>query len=548
MIRQLTSGIYSYLPLGLRCIRKVAQIVREEMDRAGAQEVLLPSIQPAELWKETGRWDEYGKELFRLVDRHNRPCCLGPTHEEVITDLVRREIRSYKQLPIILYQIQTKFRDEMRPRSGVLRGREFGMKDAYSFDADEEGAEISYRKMHDTYCRIFERCGLRFTVVEADSGPIGGSYSHEFIVLAPAGEDLVVKCGNCNYAANLEKAEVRAPEELNYIPEESLDEIKRISTPGKRTVDEIKSFLNVEPDHIIKTLLYETENGVVALLIRGDHEVNETKLKNYLGVRGLSLASNETIMEVTNSPKGFAGPVGLSRLSKGRKVSIIADHAIKYIRSAVTGGNEEDIHLINVNYPRDFSVDAFGDFRMVQKGDRCPKCGNELQFERGIEVGHIFKLGTKYSEAMKALFLDENGRARPFVMGCYGIGIERTVAAAIEQNHDEDGICFPLSIAPFHVLVLSINPENAQIQQVAEEIYQQLTQEGFEVLFDDRNERPGIKFKDADLIGIPYRINVGSKGLKKGLVEIWNRKTREFEEIGRDRVVERMKEILHDKV
>jgi prolyl-tRNA synthetase len=548
MIRQLTAGVYSYLPLGLRSVRKVAQIVREEMDRAGAIELFLPAMQPAELWKESGRWNEYGKELFRFQDRHSRQCCLGPTHEEVITDLVRHEIRSYRQLPINLYQIQTKFRDEIRPRFGVMRGREFGMKDAYSFDAGEEGAEASYRKMYDAYCRIFERCGLTFKVVEADSGPIGGSYSHEFMVMAASGEDLLVSCKQCDYAANVEKAEIMSPKEALHPDEGLLKELKKVSTPNMRTIEEVAAFLGVEAHQLIKTILYDTDQGPVALLVRGDHEVNEIKAKNHLGAQSLSLASDEMIEELTKSPKGFAGPVGLGGGPDGKKILVLADHAVREVINGVVGGNENDVHLANVNYPRDYGVDIFGDFRVVQEGDRCPRCGEHFSFDRGIEVGHVFKLGTKYSQAMGATYLDEKGEERMLVMGCYGIGIERTVAAAIEQNHDEDGIIFPNAIAPFSVLVLSINPEIAEVREASESVYRDLLEAGTEVLFDDRQDRPGIKFKDADLIGIPFRINVGAKSLKNGCVEVRNRMTKEIENIKKDDVVSRVRELLHDQI
>ena len=548
MIRQLTAGVYSYLPLGLKSTRKVAQIVREEMDRAGALEVFLPVVQPAELWKESGRWDHYGKELFRFTDRHDRQCCLGPTHEEVITDLVRREIRSYRQLPIILYQIQTKFRDEIRPRFGVMRGREFGMKDAYSIDAGEEGAEVSYRKMYDAYCKIFERCGLTFKVVEADSGPIGGSYSHEFMVLALSGEDLLASCSQCDYAANVEKAEIMPPKETLSPQEGLLKEIERVSTPNMRTIEDVTAFLKVGADRLIKTLLYDTDQGPVVLLVRGDHEVNEIKVKNGLGAQSLALAPDEMIEELTRSPKGFAGPVGLGGGKGGKKILVLADHVVREVINGVVGGNENDVHLVNVNYPRDYSVDRFGDFRKVQEGDCCPRCGESFSFERGIEVGHVFKLGTKYSKAMGASFLDEKGEEWPLVMGSYGIGIERTLAAAIEQHHDEDGICLPLAIAPFQVLVLAINPEIAEVKEASERLYCDLVDEGAEVLFDDRQERPGIKFKDADLIGIPIRINVGSKSLKQGCVEIRHRRTKEVEIIKRDAVISRVRELLNDQI
>jgi prolyl-tRNA synthetase len=511
MIRKLASGIYTFMPIGLKAIRRVENIVREEMNRSGAIEVLMPAVQPAEIWQESGRWDFYGKELLRFKDRHNHDCCLGPTHEEVITDLVRKEIRSYRQLPVNFYQIQTKFRDEIRPRFGVMRCKEFIMKDAYSFDVGPEGADKSYEIMYDAYARIFQRCGLKFRAVEADSGSIGGSYSHEFMVLADTGEDEIVNCTSCSYAANLEKAEVKsAVPEPGTFPMQTLEEVE---TPDVRTIDELSSFLSVRPDQIVKTLIFSSDGKTVAALIRGDHEVNEVKLKNLLGADELALADPGLVAEVTGAPMGFAGPVGL-------KTRILADHAVKPMLNFVTGGNKEDVHFRNVNLKRDFSVDHFADLRVVMRGDRCPRCDGELNFGRGIEVGHVFKLGTKYSKAMHAVFLDEQGEEKLFFMGCYGIGIARTVAAAIEQNHDPDGIIFPISIAPFEVVVLPLQLHEAGVSAAAEKIYGELLEQGLDVLMDDRDLRPGVKFKDADLLGIPVRINVGARNLKNGYVEM----------------------------
>jgi|Deesub1362A_J573_1020465.scaffolds.fasta_scaffold00901_10 prolyl-tRNA synthetase len=544
MIRQLTAGVYSYLPLGLRAVRKVAQIVREEMDRAGAQEVFLPALQPADLWRESGRWDHFGPELVRLRDRNDREFCLGPTHEEVITDLVRREVRSYRQLPLTLYQIQTKFRDERRPRFGVMRGREFTMKDAYSFDATEEGAEESYRKMYEAYNRIFIRCGLRFRAVEAETGAIGGSFSHEFMVLAQTGEDIIASCTHCGYAANVERAEVRPKKaESSSWPESPPP--KKVPTPGMRTVEEVCGFLHVEPSRLIKTMVYLADGRPVAVLVRGDREVNETKVKRFLGCTELEMADEEVIRSVTGAPVGFAGPLGLAR---GDSLPLLADHEIRWMRDAVTGGNEADTHYVHVDPGRDFQVSHYGDFRNAVSGDPCPRCTEgTLEIWRGIEVGHIFKLGTKYSEAMGATFQDENGRERPMIMGCYGIGIERTVAAAIEQNHDKDGIIFPMAIAPYHVLVLCIQTDNPQVSSTAERLYWQLMEAGVEVLLDDRDERPGKKFKDADLIGIPLRINVGERILKEGKVELRHRATGEVEKWPVDQVCQRVEEIVRDQ-
>jgi len=513
LIRKLTSGIYTYLPAGLRAIRKVENIVREEMNRAGAIEVLMPAVQPAELWQESGRWQAYGRELLRFKDRHDRDACLGPTHEEVVTDLMRREIQSYKQMPINLYQIQTKFRDEIRPRFGIMRCREFIMKDAYSFDADETGADRSYQLMYDAYTRIFQRCGLRFRAVEADTGSIGGSFSHEFMVLADTGEGEIVSCLKCSYAANLEKAEARWEDEGGLPGDLSGNPLKEVETPDVRTIEELTAFLSVSPDQVAKTLIFRADDGVVAALIRGDHEVNEVKLKNLLGAEELELADPNLVAEVTGAPMGFAGPVGL-------RARIIADHALKGMADFVVGGNRKDLHLRNVNMERDFKVDQFADLRLITPADPCPRCGGELRFDRGIEVGHVFKLGTKYSKAMKAIFLDDHGAERPIFMGCYGIGVGRTVAAAIEQYHDRDGIIFPIAIAPFEVVILPLQMHEAAVVETAERIYQELMQDGVEVLIDDRDVRGGIKFKDADLLGTPVRITIGSRGLKDGQVEM----------------------------
>ena len=512
MIRKLTSGIYTYLPVGLRSIRKVENIVREEMNRAGAIEVLMPAVQPAELWQESGRWDYYGRELLRFKDRHDREACMGPTHEEVITDLVRKEIHSYKQMPINLYQIQTKFRDEIRPRFGIMRGREFIMKDAYSFDVDEAGANRSYEAMYEAYEKIFKRCGLKFRPVEADSGTIGGSYSHEFMVLAESGEDQIVNCTACDYAANLERAEVKE-EEVSSPDKNGFEALGRVDTPNQRTIEEVAEFLNITSEQLVKTLVYVVDEEPVAVLIRGDHELNDAKLKNALDAQTVEMASERMVEEVTGAPLGFAGPVGL-------KIRVVADNALKAMKNFVVGGNEKDLHLKNVNLERDFKPSLFGDLRTIAPGDACPRCGGEIAFGRGIEVGHVFKLGVKYSEAMKAVFLNEQGKEMPSIMGCYGIGIGRTVAAAIEQNHDKDGIVFPAPVAPFEVTILPLQMHNEDVVEAASKIYEDLLAKGIDVLLDDRDERAGVKFKDADLLGIPVRITVGSRGLKNGEVEV----------------------------
>ncbi|HNU72797.1 MAG TPA: proline--tRNA ligase [Thermodesulfobacteriota bacterium] len=520
MIRKLAAGIYSYLPLAQRTLQKLKTIIREEMNRAGGQEVVLPAVQPAEIWVESKRWDFYGKELLRFKDRHSRDFCLGPTHEEVITDLVRREVRSYRQLPLLLYQIQTKFRDEIRPRFGVMRSREFLMKDAYSFDCTEAGAESSYRDMYEAYSRIFERCGLEFRAVEADTGTIGGSFSHEFMVLADSGEDTIIYCDACGYAANQEKAEIQAPPSAQA--EESLQERKAVATPGQRTVEEVTGFLGVSSQKLIKTLIFSTDRGPVAALVRGDHEINEIKLRNMLGASEIALADDAVVEEVTSAPRGFAGPVGLS-------VKIYADNGLIGAVNMVTGGNEKDVHFINVNTPRDFTVTQYADLRQAGAGDPCGRCGGSLNIRKGIEVGHIFKLGTKYSEALHATYLDEQGKEQLIIMGCYGIGVGRTVAAAIEQSHDKDGIIFPKSLTPFHAYILPISLKDEPVHTAAFSLYAQLTERGMDVLLDDRDERPGIKFKDADLIGVPLRITVGMKTLAEEKVEVRERKTGKVE-------------------
>jgi prolyl-tRNA synthetase len=519
MIRKLTSGIYSYLPLGYIVMRKVEQIVREEMNRAGAQEVCLPVVLPAELWQESGRWDHYGKELLRFKDRHDRDYCLGPTHEEVITDLVRHEIKSYRQLPINLYQIQTKFRDEIRPRFGVMRAREFVMKDGYSFDADEAGTDLTYRKMYDAYQRIFQRCGLKFRAVEADSGNIGGSYSHEFMVIAASGEDGLVFCSSCDYAANLEKAEAPRPEQEATDPATFLPR-EEAYTPQVKSIAEVSNFLQLPPEKLVKTLIFNADGAPIVVLVRGDEELNEIKVKNFLGCATLELADDALINRVTGAPCGFAGAVGI-------KGDIIADYSIMNMINFVMGANREDYHLLNVNIGRDFAIKAFADLRFVKESDCCPRCRKPLRLVRGIEVGHVFKLGTKYSQAMKAVYLDQQGQERTMIKGCYGIGIGRTVAACIEQNHDEQGIIWPLPLAPYQVIITPVNVNNEALTAAAEEMYKELNGRGVAVLLDDRDERAGVKFMDADLIGLPLRVTIGPKRLAEGQVEIKERRSGE---------------------
>ena len=528
MIRKLAAGIYNYLPLGLRSIRKVENIVRQEMDRAGAIELLMPMVLPSDLWKESKRWDLYGKELLRFRDRAEREFCLGPTHEEIITDIVRKEIRSYKQLPVNLYQIQTKFRDEIRPRFGIMRGREFLMKDAYSFDATEEGAEGSYWKMFETYNRIFERCGLEFKSVEADTGNIGGSFSHEFMVLAPTGEDVIVSCSNCKYAANLELAEVGYLNENRY-GKSSQEDIKEVHTPGLTTVEEVAEYLSCDIDSLIKTMIVNVDSKPVVALVRGDHELSLIKLRNLLDAESVELADERMIEEVTGGKKGFSGPVGI-------KIDIIADNYLKHQINGVTGANRADYHLTGVNPSRDYKVKTYADIRTAAEGDNCPKCGNGiLEMTRGIEVGHVFKLGTKYSDAMNATYSDVDGKEKPFIMGCYGIGIGRTVAAAIEQNNEETGPIFPVSIAPFEVSLVPLNFSDEHVKEVSENIYDNLMKAGIDALIDDRDVTAGVKFNDSDLVGSPVQVTVGKKSLSDNCVEIKDRRTGQKEKIAIDK-------------
>ncbi|MFN8544288.1 MAG: proline--tRNA ligase [Candidatus Binatia bacterium] len=522
MIRQVARGIYDFLPLGLRAVRRVEEIVRQELDRAGAQEILMPAVIPAELWQESGRWEKYGRELLRFKDRYDRDFCFGPTHEEVVTDLVRREVRSYRDLPKNLYQIQTKFRDELRPRFGLMRGREFIMKDAYSFHADVEDARREYQLMYDTYTRIFERCGLTFRAVEAGTGAIGGSLSHEFQVLAASGEDAIASCDRCGYAANVEKAEARplpAPEVPGGV-------LERVATPGQRTVEEVGKFLGLPPERFVKTLLYQLADGAaIAVLVRGDHTASETKVQAALGGEPLVLADETTVEKVTGAPVGFAGPVGL-------KVRILADASLRGVRGAVAGANAPDTHVVNLDQARDFPQVQFADLRQAMAGDACPRCeAGHFAEHRGIEVGQVFYLGTRYSAAMGATFLGADGAARAIEMGCYGIGITRTVAAAIEQHHDAAGIVWPAPLAPYGAHVVPVNVTDAAQCEASERIARELEATGVDVLVDDRDERPGVKFKDADLIGLPVRVTVGPRALARGAVEIKARTDKDASEV-----------------
>ncbi|MBK5259492.1 MAG: proline--tRNA ligase [Thermoanaerobaculia bacterium] len=517
MIRKVAAGIYTYLPLGLRSIKKLEAIVREEMNRAGSVELSMPAIQPAELWIQSGRWQKYGKELLRIKDRHERDFVFGPTHEEVITETVRDAINSYRQLPVNLYQIQTKFRDEVRPRFGLMRGREFIMKDAYSFHTTRESLDETYQAMRDAYTRIFHRCGLDHVPVEADTGNIGGSASHEFMVLAQSGEDAVVSCPSCRYGANIEKATSKffddAPEPAPMI------EMAPIHTPGTKTIDDVGRFLKRPTSELVKTLVFETENGPVMVLLRGDREGSEVKIKNHLGAQMLEMLGDAKFESMTGGPIGYCGPVGT------KCTKVLADASLKGRANWVVGGNKRDTHIGGANPGRDFPAPEYGDFTTVFAGDPCPRCGNNLEIHRGIEVGHVFKLGTKYSEAMNCVFIDEKGERLPMIMGCYGLGIGRTVASAIEQSHDADGIIWPMPIAPFEVVVTSIGREESVVA-MASDLYEKLKSAGIDVLFDDRDERPGVKFKDADLIGFPLRIAVGAKSLAQGQVEWSFRKDR----------------------
>jgi prolyl-tRNA synthetase len=524
-IRQVAAGIYSFLPMGLRVVNKVARIVREELNRAGAQEVLLPISLPAELWQESGRWQKYGPELLRFHDRKGKDFCIGPTHEEAIVELVRRDVRSYRELPINLYQIQTKFRDEARPRAGLMRGREFTMKDAYSFHVDEQDAMREYQNMYDAYTRIFTRCGLKFRAVEAGTGAIGGSHSHEFQVLATSGEDAIVACDTCGYAANVELAELRATPAAEAPDLATFHARSKVHTPAKHTVEEVTDFLKVTAQQLAKTLIYLADGKPVAVMIRGDRDVNEPKLQAALGAEELVLATDKAVEEVTKAPVGFAGPVGLD-------VPLFVDRELETMVNFVTGANEGDQHFVNVNLGRDFRPTAVLDVRTAAAGDRCARCeAGTYEGYRGIEVGQVFFLGTKYSQPMQCTFLDEAGASKPMVMGCYGIGVTRTAAAAIEQGHDDAGIVWPMAIAPFHVEVVSLQPKDAAVAEAAQRLHDELQAAGVEVLLDDRDERVGVKLNDADLIGIPLRVAVGKKSLQAGEVEVKWRRAAEIEKV-----------------
>ena len=515
MVRQLGAGAYTYLPLGLRVLNKVVRIVREEMDNAGASEILMPALQPIDLWKESGRYETFGELLMQLTISNNQTMALGPTHEEVITDLVRDLVKSYRQLPITLYQIQTKFRDEPRPRFGILRTREFLMKDAYSFDADVEQLNASYDAMYEAYCRIFDRCGIPYVIVEAESGPIGGDSSHEFMVPSSTGEDVVVQCPACQYAANRERAEIGGPKEGETPPArpENAPPYEKVETPGRKTIQEVCDFLKVDESQTSKLLVFLADDRPVAVMVRGDHEANEAKVRRAFEATTLVPAEPATVEKLIGLPLGFLGPVDLT-------IPLIIDRSVAAMTETVVGGNAVDLHLKGVVPGRDFSLEKVADLRNAAEGDACPRCGDTMIVNHGIEIGHVFKLGTKYSKAMGATFLDDQGAQIPLIMGCYGIGVNRIVAAAVEAGHDDNGIVWPLPLAPYQVLVVPLQTQNPAVMETAETIEKQLEEAGIDVLTDDREQRPGVKFKDADLIGIPLRIVIGERGLKEGTIEV----------------------------
>ena len=537
LIRKSAGGMYTYLPLAWRTIRKIEQIIREEMDAAGGQEIMMPILQPSELWEESGRWGAYGAEMIRVKDRHDREFCMGPTHEEMITALVRDELRSYKQLPVLLYQIQDKFRDERRPRFGVMRSREFIMKDLYSFDKDVEGMNESYRKMSVAYTNIFTRCGLDFRAVEADSGAIGGGHSEEFTVLAPEGESRIACCDACSYAASDEKAALRPID----APDEAELPLEKVATPHTSTIALLAEYLKIPVEKTIKAVAYQTEDDTLILaFLRGDHEVNEIKLANAVpGARELRMAEEEAIRAVGGCP-GFMSPIGIAE-----GTHIVVDETAMRMHNAVSGANEADFHYTNVNPKRDFEAVTVADIRLVEEGDACPVCENgHLHIGRGIEAGQIFALGTKYSEAMGATFLDETGKAQPMQMGCYGIGVGRTMAAAIEQNHDEHGIIWPRAIAPYEVVVVAVNAKDDAQLAYAEEVYEELRAAGIDVLLDDRRERAGVKFNDCDLIGYPVRIAIGPKTIDSGSIEVKVRRTGELVNFARNTYLKGVQDML----
>jgi prolyl-tRNA synthetase len=533
-IRQNTSGVYSYMPLAKRALQKIENIIREEMDNAGGVELLMPALQQAELWQESGRWYTYGPELMRLKDRHERDFALGATHEEVITSLVRDEVKSYKRLPLTLYQIQTKFRDEKRPRFGLLRGREFIMKDAYSFHSSQESLDTVYELLFKAYSNVFTRCGLDFRAVIADSGAMGGKDTHEFMVLSDIGEDTIAYSDTSSYAANIEMA----PVAMEYPrKDEAAKELDKVLTENQKTIEEVSGFLKAEAKDCIKSLLFKVDESYVLALVRGDHEVNDIKLKNLLGAATVELADAEDTKRVLGCSVGSIGPIGV------KEVEVVADHAVAAVVNGICGSNEENYHYVNVNPDRDFAVSQYADLRFIQEGDPSPDGQGTILFAKGIEVGHIFKLGTRYSEAMNAVYLDENGRTQPMIMGCYGIGVSRVMAAVAEQFNDEKGLVWPAEVAPFQLHLIAVNMKDNAQAQVAAELYSKLKGARYDVLFDDRQERPGVKFADSDLIGLPVRITVGKKAAE-GIVEVKSRKTGDMEEVHVDQLEETIAKLL----
>lgn len=533
MIRRLAAGVYALMPLGLRVFKKIENIIREEMDKAGVQELIMSALLPAEYYQESGRWEVFGTEMIKLKDRNGRDFCLGPTHEEIFAFVLRQELQSYKAMPKTVYQIQNKYRDERRPRFGMIRSREFVMKDAYSFDVDEAGLDVSYKNMHEAYCKVFDRCGLEYVVVDADSGAMGGSGSQEFMVKSDIGDDTIASCASCGYAANSELAACPDAEPAK----EEKESLEKVHTPNAGTIDELVGFFGYTADRFAKTLLYSADGSIIAAMVRGDREINETKLQNFLGCANLDLADAQDVQKATNAKVGFAGPIGI-------KVDrVIMDKEIEGMSNFLVGANETDYHYKGVNYARDFEADDIADIRLIEKGDPCPVCGSGIELAHTIEVGHIFKLGTKYSEAMGCTFLDQNAKEKPCIMGSYGIGVNRTMQAIIEKSCDKDGIIWPDSVAPYNVIVVPISVANEQQMAVANSIYQKLIDLGIETLIDDRDERAGVKFKDADLIGIPHRITVGRRA-GEGVVEYKPRNSSEKTDMSADEVIKKIEEIV----